>query len=91
MANPSYSCQQLFRSERLQEGQELVWCSKRFRRDVAAEVRAVEMDFLHGGVGGGLRSFQILAQRRHAEHATAVRDNLIFFYGGSRVENFYAR
>ena len=35
-------------------------------RDVAAEVRAVEMDFFHGGVGGGLRGFQIFAQRRHA-------------------------
>jgi hypothetical protein len=31
---------------------------KRFHRDVAAEVRAVEMDFFHGGVGGGLRSFK---------------------------------
>ncbi len=59
MANPSYLCQQLFRSERLQQGQELVWCSKRLRRDVAAELRAIEVDFFHGGVGGGLRGFQI--------------------------------
>jgi len=30
------------------------FCSlKRLRRNVAAEVRAVEIDFLHGGVGGG--------------------------------------
>ena len=40
MADPSYICQQLFRSERLQEGHKLVWCSKRLRRDVAAKVRA---------------------------------------------------
>jgi hypothetical protein len=45
MANPSYLCQQIFRSERLQEDQESVWCSKRFRPNVAAELRAVEMDF----------------------------------------------
>lgn len=48
MADPSYLCQQLFRSERLQEGQELVWCSKRFCRDVAAELCAGETNFLQG-------------------------------------------
>jgi hypothetical protein len=42
-------CQQLFHSERLQEGQELVWCSKRLGRDVAAKVRAFKLDIFHGG------------------------------------------
>jgi len=32
-------------------------------------MRAVEMDFLHGGAGGGLRGFQIPAQRRHSEQS----------------------
>ena len=46
---------------------------KRLRPDVAAEVRTIEMYFLHGLVSGGLRAPQILAQRSHAEHATAIR------------------
>ena len=54
-------------------------------------MRAVEMDFLHGGVGGGLRGFQILAQRRHAENASAVRDDLTVFQRRAGVENFCVR
>jgi hypothetical protein len=46
MADPSYMCHQLVRSEPLLEGQELVWGSKRFCRDVATELRAFKMDFL---------------------------------------------
>ena len=65
--------------------------SHRLRRDVAAEMRAVEMDFLHGGVGGGLRGFQILAQRRHAEDAAAVGDDLAVLQRRAGVENFRVR
>ena len=36
---------------------ELFFGSKRFPRDVAAELRAVEMDFFHRGIGGGLCAF----------------------------------
>lgn len=39
---------------------------QRFRRNVAAEMRDVKMDFLHSRVGGGLRGFQILRPSRHA-------------------------
>lgn len=34
---------------------------KCFRRDVAPEVRAVEMNFFNSGVGEGLRGFQIFS------------------------------
>jgi hypothetical protein len=51
----------------LQEGQELVWCSKRFCRDVAPEVRAFKLDALHGGIGGGLHGAQIFAERGQEE------------------------
>lgn len=36
--------------------------SKRLRRDVAVEVRAIKMDLLHGGIRGGLGGSQILAE-----------------------------
>lgn len=38
----------------------------RLRRDVAAEMRAIEMNFLHSRVGRRLRGFQILHPSGHA-------------------------
>ena len=59
-----------------------------FGRDVVAELCAVETNFLHRGVGGGLRAFQILAQRGYAQHAATVRDDIVPCPGGAGMENF---
>src|ERR1700679_3957469 len=64
---------------------------KSLHGDVATELGAGEMDFFHGGVGGGLGGFQILAERGHPENASAVCNDLVFLPGRSSVENFDAR
>src|SRR5581483_162411 len=64
---------------------------QRLRRNVATEMRAVEMDFFNSSISSGLRGFQILAQRCHAKNATAAGDDFISFFRRSRVKNFYAR
>jgi hypothetical protein len=61
---------------------------KRLRRDVAAEMRAVEMDFFHGGVSRRLRGFQILRPGRHAKNAPAIRDDFISAFRRAGVKNF---
>ena len=64
--------------------------SKRLGRDVAAEVGAFKLDALHGGVGGGLGSAEIFAERGHAEDASAVGHDLAFFQRRARMEHFCA-
>lgn len=47
----------------------------RLRRDAATELRAVEVDLLDGGVGGGWRALRIVVQCRLGA-ANKTRPNL---------------